>query len=66
MIFDKNNSNTGGKCLCDSCLHAQEYKVKSKKVEMFIYCRKWQATVENVGVCKYYEDIEDYNLPKND
>lgn len=57
MMFDINDSNSGGECLCTSCRFAECKKVKSKKVETFTYCPKWQATVEGVGVCKYYEDI---------
>ena len=58
MMFDISNSNTGGKCLCDSCIFAKEKKVKAKKVEVFTFCPKWNTTVEGVGVCKYYEDIK--------
>ena len=58
MMFDVSNSNTGGKCLCDTCRYKQEKKIKSKQVEVFTYCPKWQTTVEGVGVCKYYEELK--------
>lgn len=58
MMFDVSNSNSGGKTLCETCRFKQVKKVKSKKVEMFTYCPKWLATVEGVGVCKYYEEVK--------
>lgn len=58
MMFDvSNSSSTDRHTLCDTCRFRQEKKVRSKKVEIMTYCPKWMATVEGVGVCKYYEDI---------
>ena len=57
MMFDVNDTNKCGECLCHSCKNAEIKKIKSKKVEEFILCRKWLNAVQNVGVCKYYEDI---------
>lgn len=58
MVIDVNNTNSNDRnYLCDSCDHAENIRhVKSKFKCTVCDCRKWRATVENVGVCKYYED----------
>ena len=58
MMFNVSDSNSGGECLCTSCRFAECKKVKSKKVEMFVFCPKWSTTVGNVGVCKYYKEVK--------
>lgn len=51
MIFSKDNSNTGGECLCESCRFGY-------KTEQDDYCCIWDLQVrQNVGVCRDYEGV---------
>ena len=55
MLIDINDSNYQGQCLCDTCRFKYFVKVKAKNTEVFCKCPKWGTHVQNVGVCKYYE-----------
>ena len=50
-MFPKDNTNTGGECLCESCRFG--YKTVQDD-----YCCIWDRQVrQNVGVCKDYEGV---------
>lgn len=53
MLFPKNNSNSGGECLCHSCVYGLK---KANKNEY--YCKRTFEEVYNVGVCNKYEDFK--------
>ena len=59
MMFDKDNTNFNGECLCTSCCHSApvhlRFDIHGKTVTY--YCRKDIKEHKNVGVCKYYEDF---------
>ena len=48
MMFDKDNTNTGGECLCASCV----FSMTSPK-DMY-YCAIDDKNHKKVGICKYY------------
>lgn len=48
MMFEKDNTNFNGECLCESCQLG--FKVKADKH----YCLNDKAEHTKVGVCKYY------------
>lgn len=53
MMFDKDNTNTGGECLCDSCVFA-----------LSLPKDKYSCLIDNkdhkkVGVCKYYSHFNE-------
>lgn len=56
MMFDKDNTNFNGECLCKSCIFACDIPFVKFKETHFICCRD-MIEHENVGVCKDYEDI---------
>lgn len=54
MMFDKDNTNFNGECLCKSCLFGLDIPFVEYKETNFICCMDRQEH-KNVGVCKYYE-----------
>ena len=58
MLFPKNFSNCGGKCLCDSCCYALPVHYDKKTELMEYHCRKNSESTIEVGVCKDYENYE--------
>lgn len=55
MMFDKNNTNYSGECLCKSCRFIQDIDFEYGK---FYVCSKSLAEVKNVGVCCEYEEAK--------
>lgn len=53
MLFSKNNSNSGGECLCHSCVYGLKKETKNE-----YYCKRTFEEVYNVGVCNKYEDFK--------
>ena len=54
MLIDINDSGSGS-YLCQDCRFKNLFSVKSKCKVVFCKCPKWGTTVQNVGVCKYFE-----------
>ena len=59
MMFDKDNTNFKGECLCKSCkwgapVYIGVHRTEGKHTYL---CVSDQKEYKNVGVCKYYEDI---------
>lgn len=50
MMFDVNDTNFKGSCLCQDCRYA--YFLGDQKGSC--KCLKWGTTVFQVGVCKYF------------
>lgn len=53
MMFDKNNTNFGGECLCCTCKHGIPNIPQGRQ-----FCFKDYSVVDNVGVCKDYEEVK--------
>ena len=53
MMFDKDNTNFNGECLCFTCKHKCAWNIGHEAV----ICRRDSQIYKKVGVCKYYEDI---------
>ena len=56
MMFPKYNTNTGGECLCDSCIHNDLWLINCEPTVM---CRKDQELHYNVGICKDFMRVND-------
>lgn len=54
MMFDKDNTNFNGECLCKSCIFGLDIPFIKYKETNFICCRDREEH-SNVGVCKDYE-----------
>ena len=61
MMFDKNNTNFTGECLCKSCSYGAPIYLGHGRHEAIVtyYCMKDIKEYKNVGVCKHYEDINE-------
>ena len=59
MMFDKDNTNFKGECLCKSCAFSAPIYLGPDRHETAVtyYCMKDLKECKNVGVCKDYEDI---------
>lgn len=53
MMFSKENSNTGGECLCETCLYCSRH-VRVRNSDIMTECKKFKDIYFNVGVCKDY------------
>ena len=61
MMFDKDNTNFNGECLCKTCVYSAPIYLgtgsnRHKAVATY-YCKKDIKECKNVGVCKDYEDF---------
>lgn len=52
-MFSKENSNTGGECLCETCLYCSRH-VRVRNSDTMAECKKFKDIYFNVGVCKHY------------
>ena len=57
MMFDKDNTNFNGECLCKSCVFGLDIPIVKYKETNFICCMD-RKEHENVGVCKYYDEFK--------
>ena len=57
MMFDKDNTNFNGECLCKSCIFGMEIPFVKYKETNFICCMDSKEH-KNVGVCKYYDEFK--------
>lgn len=59
MMFNKDNTNFNGDCLCKSCKWgAPVYnRLEGKPTDTYL-CVSEQKEYKNVGVCKYYETFK--------
>lgn len=56
MMFDKDNTNFNGECLCKSCTFgAPVYNRQEVKPTDTYLCLMDTKDHKNVGVCKYYD-----------
>ena len=53
MMFGKDYSNTGGECLCETCLYCIRH-VHILNGDAMAECKKFKDIYVNVGVCKDY------------
>lgn len=59
MMFDKDNTNFNGECLCKSCKWgAPLYDRLHGKLTGRYICVSDSKEYKNVGVCKYYETFK--------
>lgn len=60
MMFDKDNTNFNGECLCKSCKWgAPVYFGAGRIVAPDTYlCVSDSKEYKNVGVCKYYDEFK--------
>ena len=58
MMFDKNNTNFNGECLCESCRFKFPVEFYG---ETYTACHKTGSIVKNVGVCNEYEEGKNEN-----
>ena len=55
MMFDKNNTNYNGECLCLSCMNGFALETKTG---VDIMCSHDCCIVKNVGVCNKYVEVK--------
>lgn len=55
MMFDKNNTNFNGECLCKSCKYVYPVEFYG---ENYTACGKTNCIVKNVGVCNEYVELK--------
>ena len=57
-MFSKDNTNTGGESLCESCVYCDVLTDKfDRPIFNFICCRHDLNTYVNVGICKDYKGV---------
>ena len=61
MMFDKDNTNFNGECLCKTCKWAEPVYIGVHRIEgQHTYiCVSDQKDHKNVGVCKYYSHFNE-------
>lgn len=57
MMFDKDNTNFNGECLCESCEFGAGIDIPHNKH----YCFLDHTEHKEVGVCKYYVEFNAYS-----
>lgn len=60
MMFNKDNTNFNGDCLCKTCKWGAPVYLGPdihKATDMYI-CVSDAKTYKNVGVCKYYDEFK--------
>lgn len=59
MMFNKDNTNFNGECLCKSCTFgAPVYNRQEGKPTETYLCLMDTKDHKNVGVCKYYDEFK--------
>lgn len=58
MMFDKDNTNFKGECLCATCKWCCEYKIQPNSKIPIGYCILDDYIHANVGVCKDYDEFK--------
>lgn len=53
-MFGKDYSNTGGECLCETCLYCIRHVHIPLNGDAMSECKKFKDIYVNVGVCKDY------------
>ena len=57
MMFDKNNTNFNGECLCESCKYLSEYKLLVSDGIRHV-CSIDDKAYHSVGVCNEYVEFK--------
>lgn len=52
MMFEQDNTNFNGECLCQTCMFCHTFAIKDKDCRA--KCGFDQQFKKNVGVCKFY------------
>ena len=59
MMFNKDNTNFNGECLCKSCKWGAPVYFGGRFVSSNTYlCVSDNKEYKNVGVCKYYDEFK--------
>ncbi len=59
MMFDKDNTNFNGECLCKSCTFGAPVYNRQEGKPIDTYLCLWDTKDhKNVGVCKYYDEFK--------